>query len=665
MSDLKICRICLRTEAKVYKFDQFQLKSYYEEVMALKISDADTLPSYVCYECATLLHKFHKFKEKCYSGLKALREIAWRGPLSYEAVYKLDRAERNLQSSLEIMTVTNRIKSYTLTDHNLTNFVKTESNKQNIEVNYIGENNEDKSSLKNVECGENSHDEISDKNVENSTVTTQDNQSIEMTDKAPVTIFIDIKKEGITTEPLKVKQERRTSKEMWSEQDVMNYASITPRRTRYLDANYWKKYVLSEEEALKEFRARTEDAKYLKAAFKCTDCFKGFSKKEMLNRHVVLRHNESIGVYECRVCKMRFKWASHRRVHARQHYARYRCLRCPFMCPLENTALLHEEYHSGVTRKCIHCNEEFRHASTYYTHVRTAHRAAHACVSCGACYGSRGALRAHAARAHPPDAVESPDDDDPGPTACERCDVTFASARAYEEHLFHSIMHTDGVEDQMKDDFSIPRKVLGKRERAKITKELRRKRNSEEDPKATASETKRKKKVKRKRRKPTTCHQCGLHFPTQQACMRHHVTSHPGTSFHPARHVCEICGASLAPGSVAVHQNMHSRARLHSCGACHKQFHSLVGLKRHSVTHTGEKPFECPECHKRFTQSNSMKLHHRTKHLQQPYPKRNRRKKPTPPEQPEESSSSSSASCLSSPPQQLLETVHDKLYTTL
>lgn len=39
MADLKICRICLRTEAKVYNYEQYQLKSYYEEVLALKVSN--------------------------------------------------------------------------------------------------------------------------------------------------------------------------------------------------------------------------------------------------------------------------------------------------------------------------------------------------------------------------------------------------------------------------------------------------------------------------------------------------------------------------------------------------------------------------------------------------------------------------------------------------
>lgn len=59
-----------------------------------------------------------------------------------------------------------------------------------------------------------------------------------------------------------------------------------------MDFKYWEKFNLTEEEAIKEFRAKAEDSKYLDAAYKCTDCFRGFSKQDMLKRHVKLRHNE-------------------------------------------------------------------------------------------------------------------------------------------------------------------------------------------------------------------------------------------------------------------------------------------------------------------------------------------------------------------------------------
>ncbi|XP_073962372.1 uncharacterized protein [Choristoneura fumiferana] len=575
MADFKICRICLRTECKVYKLDRFQLKSYYEEVMALKVSDNDVLPHYFCYECATMLHKFHKFKEKCYCGQKALREMLWRGPITYESVYKIDRNAKNLLSPLQIMTVTNQVQSYTVTEPDT---IKPEDQRETESI----------------------------------------NNSISNPD--PETVFVDIKKEIVKLETKNITARRK------SKNCELNTWKVN-RRTRFLDASNWKKYRLTEEEAVKEFRYRSDDPKYLKANHKCKDCFKGFSKKDMLQRHLQLRHGESLGAFECRLCRMRFKWDSHLRVHMRQHFTKYQCLRCPFVCNLENSALLHEEYHSGMTRKCIHCNEEFRHASTYYTHLRTAHRSEHVCTACGVSFVSETGLHQHKRVKHVDHEFDSPDDDEEVETYCEKCDIRFDTRKAFEEHKFHSVLHTEGVEHELQDEITIPRKVLGKRLRAKITKELRKRKPDDEQ--ITASDTKRRKKPKRKRRKPTSCYQCGKHFDTQTACMKHHLAEHPRTSFYPSteRHICEICGASLAPGSVAVHQNMHSRSTMFPCEACGRQFHSSVGLKRHLVTHTGEKPFQCTLCDKRFTQSNSMKLHHRTFHLKQPYPKRNRRKK--------------------------------------
>ncbi|GBP20901.1 Zinc finger protein 189 [Eumeta japonica] len=411
---------------------------------------------------------------------------------------------------------------------------------------------------------------------------------------------------------------------------LVKYRIVQNRKTRYLDANNWVKTTLTEEEAISEFQMKCLDPTYMKSPYKCEDCFRGFSKEEMYNRHFVLRHNESLGDYVCKLCKMRFKWQSHLRLHMKKHYNKYQCQRCHFVCSLEHTALAHEEYHSGVVKKCMHCGEEFRHISTYYTHIRNVHRSEYICTYCGASFVSEAGLHQHKKVKHfdvdlyPQD---SPDDDEDVKTYCERCDITFHTRKAYDEHKFHSVMHSEGIKDKKLDDITIPRKALGKRVRSVANRQSQI--SSQDGTTVVVPQGKRTKRDKRPKAIPTTCHQCGEHFPTQTACMRHHLAEHPGTSFYPptARYICDICGASLAPGSVAVHQNLHSREKKYPCPTCNKIFHSTVGLKRHLITHTGEKRYGCTLCDKRFTQSNSMKLHYRTFHLKQPYPKRNRDKK--------------------------------------
>ncbi|KAH9643288.1 hypothetical protein HF086_007686 [Spodoptera exigua] len=111
MSNLKICRICLSTDVKMYEYDQYDLKSYYEQIMATKVNEKHGLPKCFCYQCAALLHKFHKFKEKCYIGQKALREIIWKGPLTKKAVRNIDRESKNILIPLNIITVNKRVRT--------------------------------------------------------------------------------------------------------------------------------------------------------------------------------------------------------------------------------------------------------------------------------------------------------------------------------------------------------------------------------------------------------------------------------------------------------------------------------------------------------------------------------------------------------------------------
>ncbi|XP_049879928.1 zinc finger protein 729-like [Pectinophora gossypiella] len=645
MSDLKICRICLRTQCKVYRFDRYQLKHYYEEVTAVKVNDKDGLPHFFCYECATMLHKFHKFKEKCYNGQNTLKEIGWRGPITYEAIYKIDRALRQLKSPLEILTVTKRVKTYVTTDI---------AEASNSESESIHAEDEKEINIKDIEdCKDVFLDEgsIADDNFDSECIAIDEdsknillandvstevdkkmdffinNSQTRRKDKetpipSPKTVFVDIKKDVITLKNEPFKERKRYAGEFGLKKQNPKQ---TKKRTRYLDSENWKKYTLSEEDAVKEFQMKAKSPKYDSAAFKCGDCYKGFSKEDMLKRHKQLRHSESLGPLECRFCHMRFKWDCKLRKHMRQHFTRYVCLLCNLRCSVENTAIMHEDYHKGVIKKCIHCGEEFKHSSTYYTHLRT-HRSEYVCTLCGMSFVSPSGLHMHKKIKHINDEIDSPDDDEEVNTFCEKCDITFETRKAYEEHLFHSAMHTEGLEDEL-DEFSVPRKVLGKKLQAKITHSLKKKTPLPEELVRTAK--KRRKNKRRCHKKPTTCHQCGKHFDTQAACMKHHLAEHPRTSFFPAheRHICEICGASLAPGSVAMHQNIHSKQKMFPCETCGKTFHSSIGVRRHMVTHTGEKPFACTLCDKRFTQSNSMKLHYRTFHLKQPYPKRNRRKK--------------------------------------
>ncbi|XP_045540470.1 zinc finger and SCAN domain-containing protein 2-like [Papilio machaon] len=610
MADLKVCRICLRIGGKMYEDDQFQLNMYYENVIALKIIKMDHVPLYFCYECAMLLYKFHKFKEKCHYSQRKLKSLLVRPPITYQAINSIKTNNKEMYTNLSIATVNKRVKTY------LFNETPDEIIKKNKSEDKKGDEiyNSDDCAL---------DDHLNDVNIKNEDSPRSDVSSpmhsssdSDFFPKQDVTeVFI--KDDVLKTEIFKVEcpeteknsdeTENRDKKLVSKDRclrkrkkEVLNTQKnykFTTRQKRYLDSNKWRKISLNEEEAIRDFEKRAIDPKYVQATYHCKDCYKFFSKEDIMLRHFKLRHNPSIGPFECRFCHSRFRLECHLRKHIRTHYTKYQCLVCNLVVAIETTALMHEETHAGITRACKYCGEQFRHMSTYYTHLRT-HRSRHVCALCGASFVSAAGLHQHKRVTHVgrEECTESAESEN---TFCERCQIKFESSDAYAEHLQSSALHADVDKE---DDEEVPApKRRSKRLRFTFTR----------------------------RRKPMDCYQCGKHFSTQMECMNHHQKEHPGTSFCPPseRHICEICGASLAPGSIAMHQNLHTREKIYNCETCGRQFYSTAGLKRHRVTHTGEKPYECPLCEKRFTQNNSMKLHYRTIHLKQPYPKRIRSKK--------------------------------------
>ncbi|XP_040580720.1 uncharacterized protein [Lepeophtheirus salmonis] len=55
------------------------------------------------------------------------------------------------------------------------------------------------------------------------------------------------------------------------------------------------------------------------------------------------------------------------------------------------------------------------------------------------------------------------------------------------------------------------------------------------------------------------------------------------------------------------------------CGVCGKKFVCVTTMKRHLVTHTGEKPFSCKVCGKQYTQKGNLRVHERTHRNDRPF----------------------------------------------
>jgi uncharacterized Zn-finger protein len=89
------------------------------------------------------------------------------------------------------------------------------------------------------------------------------------------------------------------------------------------------------------------------------------------------------------------------------------------------------------------------------------------------------------------------------------------------------------------------------------------------------------------------------------------------------KYFCDVCqdGRTFSTHiSLKKHMKNHE-GRNFRCPfpGCLMMFHDQNKLKRHSITHTGEKPFKCDICGKRFGLEFNMKIHRRIHSGEKPY----------------------------------------------
>ncbi|VDN84055.1 unnamed protein product [Brugia pahangi] len=80
---------------------------------------------------------------------------------------------------------------------------------------------------------------------------------------------------------------------------------------------------------------------------------------------------------------------------------------------------------------------------------------------------------------------------------------------------------------------------------------------------------------------------------------------------------CDICQKEIT--HMKKHVMTHTGEKPYSCPVCKRNFTQFGHNQKHMMTHTGEKPYSCSICKKNFSRSDSMKTHMMTHTGEKPY----------------------------------------------
>ncbi|CAH0698279.1 unnamed protein product [Spodoptera exigua] len=626
----RVCKLCLRIDAKMYDLKEDSLNKMYQYVVGIELNITEI----------SKLYREHNLKSNLI--IKELYNY------DYEAINSTEsdtfvKTETTGYAIEEVIDESSQIDEIVIKNENNV----TEDDKK-AEIDIAPSNSEDKF--------ENEAPKVNWDNIilvktptvtdyqfnisvfENNTKMAEDDQAIDDSFDMNIDDGNDVEEKVVDENP--IRRGRRKKEEATKNRWIVSHKKPYVKPTIPIDETVFTVKALSQERLIEEVMARKNSARYLRARFKCTVCYKGFPNKDKLDRHS-LKHSEKAGPLKCVICMVRMKLSRQMRAHMKkQHTSEFICKLCPLVTRNRHVALGHMKFHAGSKYMCPQCGVQFEKQTTLLNHLRLKHVSDCVCELCGYTFVGANGVRAHKRMRH---RFDEQSEQLKGPY-CEVCDIKFLNNKAYRKHLRLSSKHLKSEDDpnRLSNDPSIKTRRLD-RYTAPVRRITIHRREDIDIPNGTV-----------------TCEQCGVESGGVRAYSRHFRRAHPGllptqcgTAVNP--YMCEHCGKMFLntttleghmwvhtgqkrfqcdhchktfsmKSNLAGHMKQHEAVRQsYACQLCGKQFAFNHNLTRHLRVHTGERPFKCGACEKTFRTNGELKAHVDHVHLKIPRPKRIRK----------------------------------------
>ncbi|XP_059062043.1 zinc finger protein 79-like [Achroia grisella] len=653
MEDVKVCRLCLITDVKMYDVESYPFVNYFESIIGNNAFNALGMPLYSCYECTALAKKYHDFKERCIRGQAVLYDLLCKsGKITKTGITCVNRHDLHLQSNL---STTKSFVVDVLIDYQCPE-ISPEKSQQEIKQEPSIEDIEQPSAVETEDVKlEDSFDVFLSPTVSSS----EDDEPLSRHRSKDKDKKKGKKKKKIVGDNCSTNNDTNEA----SEPEVLPVVPRKrgrPKKTETVpkprkgrraptvegipcDEDDLEQYVtvikLTEQEQIEEIMKRQESSNYLNAPYRCDLCYKGFIEPRAWKHHRS-KHDPSAGDIECVVCKFRFKTKRTLQKHAANHEKKYACKSCPYISKTTTQAKQHQRWHKGVTYKCQYCDEVSTKWTSYLSHVRIKHPSEFICGVCGYSFVSKLGLAMHKTMMHKEQAQKEQEEgeNEEDMQYCKDCDVKFISLEAFKRHMVTSAKHAQST------NFNTGCRACGETfECAESLRLHHRRQHARQRPKNYG-------KKPAALRWPTRCEHCSEEIPNAREYWTHFRRAHPDKKYPIQKnYICDICGKGFRGNAFLVyHKRTHFEERAYKCAQCPKAFHNRTNLQMHEKTHsdhrpypctvcmkafkskgaldrhfrshTGVKPYPCEVCGKAFGQSNSRKLHVRTVHLRQPAP---------------------------------------------